>query len=149
MKKKLEKLKIQIAETNNNLGQKNKNIEELAVRISSLEKDLRGNEIEYNNRKNHTENIQRHFLKLKEEAEIISIELNESGQELDKLSFKEKNLKENLRKIKEESENNQKIIDQGQEEAAAKNIQREEIAVSFAKLKAEIQAGEEKGFKGR
>ena len=147
LEEKLEKLRNQIAETNNNLGQKNKNIEELAVKISSLEKDLRGSEIEYNNRKNHTENIQKHFLKLNEESEIISIELNESAQELDKLSFKEKNLKENLHKIKEESENNRKIIDQGQEEAAAKNILREEIAVSFAKLKAEIQAGEEKVLK--
>ena len=147
LEEKLEKLKIQITETNDNLGQKNKNLEELSLKISSQDADLRENEIEYNNRKNHTENIRRHFLKLKEEFDLISIELKESGQELEKLNRKEKTLKENLNKIKESAGNNQKIIDQGREAAASKNIQREEIAVSSAKLKAEIQAGQEKVLK--
>ena len=147
LEEKLEKLKIQLTETNNSLGQKNKNIEELSLKISSQDANLRENEIECNNRKNHAENIQKHLLKLKEEAEVIAIELSESGQEIDTLSRKEKTLKDNLREIKEESENNQKIIDQRLQETAAKNIQREEIAVSSAKLKAEIQAGQEKVLK--
>lgn len=147
LEEKIEKLKIQISQTAAELEEKNKGIEELSAKISSLDAGLRESEIEYNNRKNHAENIQKHFLKLKEELEIISIELTETAQELDTLCQREKDLKDNLNKVKEESENNQKVIEQGLNEAAAKNAQREEIALSFTKLKAEIQACEEKVLK--
>ncbi len=135
---KIEKVQQELYYLENARVQKEARIRELNLAVSQLEHNLRSEDIAYANKKSAFDASSEQFNKIKEEEELIKIELNDVASELKTQQSKITELKVLQAQAEGENTDKEGLITRHQDNIVSFNTAKEEALVAIAKTKAEI-----------
>ncbi|MCK9603971.1 MAG: AAA family ATPase [Candidatus Omnitrophica bacterium] len=113
-------------------------IQKLKDSIQGMQQDLRSLEINLANKKNLHQNILDQFNKLKEEKDIVNLELSDTEKELSSLEAKLAELKTCLSVLEKEHANTEELIVNEQNSISLNSDLKEKSLVAIAQAKTEL-----------
>jgi chromosome segregation protein len=148
IQEKINGIQQKIESLKNDKTEKEKRIEELDKAMAGLQEELRNQEIILANKKTSRETILEQFNKIKEEEEIVVLEITDIEKELALLQEKLAGLGSNLSQQDKQEKSLQELIAREQSNISLNNSHKEEALVVIAQIKTELdtlnkQAGSE------
>jgi len=115
-------------------------IEEINKTLTGLQSDLRNQEINLANKRTTCASTEEQFNKIKEEDELIVLELNEVEAEMVSMNVKLSGLGHSLEDLNREQSTNEDSIAIEQNNIAQNNSKKEDVLVAIAQTKTELDS---------
>lgn len=137
---KIEQVRIKIEGLKDIKLQKERHIEELSGMVIKLKESLRAQEMELVNKKAYRSGIIEQCVKIKEEQDIIALELSDLGQELLLLEGEVLRAQSHLLSLEDQQKQKDEFILNEQSNIVSNNSRKEEVVVIITQTKTEIES---------
>ncbi len=137
---KIAKIKEEIEILKTDKAVKEAHIESLRRTIQECQEKQKSQEIALGNKKTVYQGIVEQFNKIKEEEELIALELSDINEDIFRLEGKLKSANKNFLELENKYKEQEAFIHIEQEKVSVNSHKKEEFAVAIAKVKAELDS---------